>query len=451
MVGEKPCRDFEELELQKAKSGYKLVKSLFGKYEEIPEEWGMLHLHNTNIKIIDGDRGNEYPQETDFLASGYCLFLSTKNVTKKGFKFNECSFITKEKDEKLRKGKLSRNDIIITTRGTIGNIAYFDESIQYDKIRINSGMVLLRNNDESIYQKFLYLFLRSNFIGKQFQSIQYGSAQPQLTIGTIKSLKIIIPPISEQQNIASILSNVDNLIEKYDEIIVQTKSLKQGLMQTLLTRGIGHKKFKKVYFGFGEVIEIPDEWILKKLSEVAKIERGKFTHRPRNDPRFYGGKYPFIQTGDVGSSTGRITTFSQTLNELGLSVSKLFPKNTIVITIAANIGSTAITTFPVCFPDSLIGISSDEVNLSYLEHFLRTKKEHLNNIATDSAQKNINLETLRPLLIPIPSKDEQNKITMVFENVDSKLFELESKKSHLESLKKGLMQKMLTGQIRVTV
>jgi len=215
---------------------FKKVKSLFGKEIEIPEEWKIFSIRDTNIKIIDGDRGDEYPKEKDFSTSGFCLFLSAKNVTKDGFLFDECSFISKQKDQKLRKGCLSRGDIVITTRGTVGNIAYFDESIPFDIIRINSGMAIIRNYQEFILQKFLYYLLKSPLIVKQLESLEFGSAQPQLTIALINSLKIIIPQsIREQQKIAYVLSNLDSKIQKQQEYKSKLETLKKGLMQKLLT------------------------------------------------------------------------------------------------------------------------------------------------------------------------------------------------------------------------
>ena len=101
-------------------------------------------IKDLDVSILDGDRGKNYPHQDEISKEGYCLFLSANNVTKKGFNFNETSYISKEKDETLRGGKIQRNDIIITTRGTVGNIAYYDDLIPYENIRINSGMLIVR-------------------------------------------------------------------------------------------------------------------------------------------------------------------------------------------------------------------------------------------------------------------------------------------------------------------
>ena len=135
---------------------------------------------------------------------------------------------------------------------------------------------------------------------------------------------------------------MDDAIEKTQAAIDQVQVVKRGLMQELLTRGLPgrHMRFKQTEIG-----DIPEGWEVVALSSVASVERGKFAHRPRNDPRFYGGQHPFIQTGDVAACDGLIDTYSQTLNEEGLAISRLFPSGTIVVTIAANIGSTGIAAF----------------------------------------------------------------------------------------------------------
>ncbi len=133
------------------------------------------------------------------------------------------------------------------------------------------------------------------------------------------------------------------------------------------------------------------EWKKAKLKDVAKIERGRFSPRPRNNPIYYGGDIPFVQTSDVVNSNGRIAFYSQTLNEKGLKVSKQFPKGTILITIAANIGYTGVLQFDMACPDSLIGIGCrEEVDKYFLNYYLSTQQKRMDYLAPEGAQKNIN-------------------------------------------------------------
>jgi type I restriction enzyme S subunit len=176
-------------------------------------EWKTLPIAEAPLDIIDGDRGANYPKQEDFAGSGFCLFLNTGNVTTTGFSFNDLSFVTKEKDATLRKGKLQRYDVILTTRGTVGNVAIFDDSVDFEHVRINSGMVLLRADQLRLWPKFLYQFVRSQLFKEQVLALTTGSAQPQLPIRDIRRVKIPLPPLPEQKRIAHILGTLDDKIE----------------------------------------------------------------------------------------------------------------------------------------------------------------------------------------------------------------------------------------------
>ena len=158
--------------------------------------------------IIDGDRGKNYPKATDFSDNGYCLFLNAKNVTKEGFSFEQTQFISKEKDAELRKGKLQRKDIVITTRGTIGNIAYYDETIPYDNIRINSGMVIIRPQNIS-YNPFFFLYAFRNKVEEIKAQNVTGAAQPQLPIHIMSKIQLLNPPIELQNEFAEFVKLID--------------------------------------------------------------------------------------------------------------------------------------------------------------------------------------------------------------------------------------------------
>jgi type I restriction enzyme S subunit len=157
-------------------------------------EWETLPVAEAPLDIIDGDRGVNYPKQEDFAPAGDCLFLNTGNVTTTGFSFSDRSFITKEKDALLRKGKLQRHDVVLTTRGTVGNVALFDETVPFESIRINSGMVLLRADRSKLLPRFLYQFVRSPIFKEQVAALSTGSAQPQLPIRDIRRIELPVPP-----------------------------------------------------------------------------------------------------------------------------------------------------------------------------------------------------------------------------------------------------------------
>ncbi|MBN2207824.1 MAG: restriction endonuclease subunit S [Candidatus Coatesbacteria bacterium] len=179
----------------------------------MPSEWPTTAFDEGPLLIIDGDRGKNYPQQEDYAQSGHCLFLNAGNVTTDGFDFSKSVFITAERDEVLRKGKLHRNDVVLTTRGTVGNVAYFDESIKQKHVRINSGMVILRAQPQRLLPRYLYMFVRSSLFRKQVEALRTGSAQPQLPIKDMNRIEMPLPPLAEQRAIAHILGTLDDKIE----------------------------------------------------------------------------------------------------------------------------------------------------------------------------------------------------------------------------------------------
>lgn len=194
-------------------------------------EWKTYKLGELPIQFIDGDRGKNYPKGDDFSKVGHCLFLNAGNVTKNGWDFSENVYISEEKDNLLRNGKLERGDIILTTRGTIGNVVLYSNDIPYKHIRINSGMVIIRNNN-TCYNPYLYQYLRSYLFLGQVQQFQSGSAQPQIPISTLKKLTISLPPLAEQKRIADILSAIDDKIEFNRRINANLEQQAQALYKS---------------------------------------------------------------------------------------------------------------------------------------------------------------------------------------------------------------------------
>ena len=216
-----------------------------------------------------------------------------------------------------------------------------------------------------------------------------GAQLPRIGWSSFAELQIPLPPLEVQKEMVA-------EIEGYQKVINGARAV------------VDH---------YRPHIPIHPDWPMVLLGEACDIQRGKFSHRPRNEPRFYGGRYPFIQTGDVvRAANGGKITFTQTLNEEGLSVSKLFQPPVVVITIAANIGDTAVLDFPSCFPDSVVAlIPRPATDARYLEVVMRTKKQHLNDIAPQAAQKNINIEILKAVEIPLPPLATQRAIVAEIE------------------------------------
>ncbi len=236
-------------------------------------------------------------------------------------------------------------------------------------------------------KKYL-LYALNKAVAEVEENLHGGVGLVHITKGNLEKIKIPLPPLEMQKEIVE-------EIEGYQRVIDGARAV------------LDH---------YHPLIPVHPDWPMVPLEQACEIQRGKFSHRPRNEPRFYGGKYPFIQTGDVVRANGGKITYTQTLNEDGLSVSKLFQPPVVVITIAANIGDTAVLDYPSCFPDSIVGlIPKPGTDAHFLELVMRTKKQHLNDIAPQAAQKNINVEILKTVEIPLPPLAAQQVIVAEIE------------------------------------
>ena len=195
-------------------------------------------------------------------------------------------------------------------------------------------------------------------------------------------------------------------------------------------------------------------WELKTLEEISStFGRGKSRHRPRNEPTLYGGKYPFVQTGDIRNADHFITEYSQTYSAAGLAQSKLWPKGTICITIAANIAETAILDFDACFPDSVIGVvpNPEVAEIGFVEYLLQSFKARIQSLGKGSAQANINMGTFEDERFPFPSVAKQKLIVAKLDALSEEVQLLESiyqrKLAALDALKKSLLNQAFSGQL----
>ena len=245
------------------------------------------------FNIIDGDRGKNYPKQDEFYERGYCLFLSATNVTSNGFDFSSSQFINEQKDNLLHKGKLKREDIVLTTRGTIGNVGYYNASVPFENLRINSGMVIFRCESNKILPAYLYHFLRSPQFHGQVNSLRSGVAQPQLPIRDMKHIKMPVPRIDKQESIINILSTYDNLIEnnrRRIQLLEQSARLlyKEWFFH-LRFPGHAHVKIKD---------GVPAGWRKESIGDIAPFHYGKAL---KKEDRLPGSIPVFGSSGIIGT------------------------------------------------------------------------------------------------------------------------------------------------------
>ena len=293
---------------------------------------------------------------------------------------------------------------------------------------------ILRADSQRLFPRYLYHWFSSPNVQKLVRSFgQKTTNISNLNIGRCLDLQIPLPSLAEQKRIAAILDKADALREKRRQAIAKLDTLLQSVFLDM----------------FGDPVTNPKGWTVKNLESVAHVSRGRFSPRPRNDPQYYGGDIPFIQTGDVVKADTYIKTHRQTLNEKGLKVSKLFGKGTIAITIAANIGETALLTYDMCFPDSVVGIVPLNGNISneFLEAQLRFFKAQLNAQATETAQKNINLEDLKPLKVLVPPIDLQVSFSQAVIKTQTAIEKSQWQLEKLDQLFYSLQHRAFSGEL----
>lgn len=273
-----------------------------------------------------------------------------------------------------------------------------------------------------------------------------------------KNQPLLLPSEKEQNKISAYLdskcSHIDIILSKISSSIEEYKKLKQAVITQAVTKGVrGEREMKDS--GVEWIGEIPKEWVCEKIKYATSISRGLFNHRPRNDERYYNGKYPFIQTGDVANATKYIVSYSQTLNELGKSVSKEFPKGTLTMTIAANVGDVAILNFDAYFPDSVVGfIPNKNIRTLYLFYVFSAMKDEFIRTAIKSTQLNLNIDRVKETSIPVTlNVNEQCEIENYLESkcaeIDGLIAKKEQLVKELESYKKSLIYEVVTGKREV--
>jgi type I restriction enzyme S subunit len=290
--------------------------------------------------------------------------------------------------------------------------------------------------DDKVIGKFLFYSIYKN--RSYFLRYAVGSTVKSLRLPIFEDMPTLIPSNSkEQQKIASCLTALDELITAHNNKLDTLKDHKKGLMQNLFPQ----EGQKVPNYRFPE-FENDGEWVEKKLGDIVEIGRGKSKHRPRDAEFLFDGKYPFIQTGDIRKAGLYLTEFSRTYSEAGLKQSKLWNENTLCITIAATIAETSILKIKACFPDSVIGLTTDEskIKVLFVKYSFDVFKERIRNLSQGVAQDNLNQEKLSKIEFAFPSPTEQQKTATCLSSLDELINTQKEKINELQQHKKGLMQ-----------
>lgn len=421
-----------------AREGYKMTE-----LGEIPNEWTIDFIKNITIEHKQG-----YYSKSEYDNCGTYLMRIT-DLRNHKIDFSEMPKIRVSK-EVYQQYKLELGDFLFARSGTIGRYGIYNKEI-YPKAIFASYIIKFKFNENLINNSYLGYFYESSYCTNQLKAITQGSSNININANNIKNLKICLPNLKEQEKIAEILSTVDEQIDNTEKLIQKNEDLKKGLMQQLLTKGIGHTEFKKTELG-----DIPKEWEIKNLDEISILIDGDRSNK-------YPGEKDIVENGILFLSTQNIVNSKinydnckfisqEKFNELSKGKLK---KDDLVITLRGSIGNVAKFNGDVhntgFINAQIMIIRSKNINSNYLSNYLISdcSQKQIIKISSGSAQPQLTKRELKKIKVIIPSEKEQKKISVILSILDKKLEEYKNKKEKLELLKKGLMQQLLNGNLRV--
>ena len=405
---------------------------------EIPEKWYISKLDElAQIKRGASPRPINNPKWFSEKKNVGWIRISDVTKTKKYLNSTE-QYLS---DEGIAKSRLVKpNDLIMSICATVGKpiILNIDACI-------HDGFILFDNlNNNKIITEYLYYLLQKK--EEEFKGMGQTGTQANLNTNIVGSTLIAIPTIEEQKKIALILSTVDEEINNVDALIEKNKELKKGLMQTLLTKGIGHTKFKKTEIG-----EIPEEWGVEKLGNIVEVISGA-TPKTNINEYWDNGDIYWATPTDITSNGKYISITEKTITESGLKncSAKLLPIGSILMSSRATIGERCINTVPMATNQGFKSlVCKARVNNEFIYYYIDILKEKLIGLASGSTFLEVSKKVVEDVKVAVPSLEEQEKIVSILSEIDDKIHEYENKKQKLEELKKGLMQQLLTGKMRV--
>ncbi|TDR31052.1 restriction endonuclease subunit S [Hydromonas duriensis] len=384
-------------------SKYNLVQNL--EYlKKLPPGWAVC-IFNEVVK--DCSAGNKKTLSSDFLSEGSYPIVDQSKELIAGYT-NDMSLLVNSEPPNIIFGDHTR----------IFKYIAFPFAMGADGIKILKPKQTTKLVEKYLYYFFLTLHIPNTGYNRHFKYL--------------KKVKVPLPTYAEQEKIARILDVADDLRQKDQQLIDHYTALGQAL-------------FIKM---FGEPVANSMAWERIELRNAGTLDRGKSKHRPRNAPELLGGSHPLIQTGDVANCQGYIREYKATYSDFGLKQSRKWPKGTLCITIAANIAKTGILTFDACFPDSVVGFTSNsKSNVEYVRYWLSFIQKILEDSAPMAAQKNINLKILKELEMPLPPIALQNQFAERIALIEAQKQQAQASLAQSQALFDSLLHRAFTGEL----
>jgi type I restriction enzyme S subunit len=400
---------------------------------KLPNDWNDYSIGD----VVKFSGGAQPPRNTFKFQpqEGYIRLIQTRD-------YKSDKYITYISEKLVRK-KCLKDDIMI---GRYGPPIF--QILRGLEGAYNVALLKAIPDENKMYKEYLFYYISQYSVWAFVENLsQRSGGQTGVDLDQLRKYPFPLPPRDEQQKIINILSTVDAKIEVIDKQIIETKELKKGLMQQLLTNGIGHKKFKESLLG-----KIPKDWNIVKITEIADVMAGGTPST--KEPTYWGGDIPWMNSGEI--NLRRVKEVEGRITELGLlnSSTKLIPAKSVLMALAGQgktRGKVAINEFSLCTNQSLATIYNfKNTYYEFIFQNLESRYSEIRKRSTgDGGRGGLNLTIIKSIPIALPSLSEQKKITKILISVDDKLAVLEEKKDSYIDLKKGLMQQLLTGKVRV--
>jgi len=409
---------------------------------EFPKDWKTVMLGDIALvkggkrlpkgeKLVDFDTGFPYIRVVDF-----------KNGT---VDVSSLKYLRPETREKIRNYTISSNDVYISIAGTIGLAGLIP--LELNGANLTENAAKLCDLKEAKKELLAYL-LNSDVLKRQIIGLTGKGTQPKFALFRIESLKLPLPSLKEQERIAEVLGVVDSAIGLVDEVIAKTERLKKGLMQELLTKGIGHTEYKDTPIG-----KIPKTWDIVRLGDISEVVSG--FGFPLDFQGRKTGKYPFIKVGDMNSFEKYVTSANNFVEQEDIKAlkAKTFPPNTIIfpkIGMAIYLNKFRIVKAWSTFDNNVAGVTLKKGEPEFLYYYFLGKVD-LKRLSNRTTAPSIRKSTLESLQLPFPPLSEQQRIADILSTIDKKIQLEKNEKTRLGRAKRGLMDLLLTGKVRVKV
>lgn len=429
---------------------------LNGRKIKIPEEWEVVKLG----EVVKFQRGYSYRSADISETKTRIRFITINDIEKEGgLKRNAERIYLKESMQIRDQHILFPGDVLIAntdmTKGFIigAPLLITPELLMEDGILVYSmDLTKLIFDKKTLDSYFLFYLLSWPKIRTIMKTFSQGVNVQHLNHNLAKTLNFPLPPLEEQKKIAEVLRSIDDAVQAVEESIEKLERIKKGAMEQLLTKGIGHARFKEVELN-GRKVKIPEEWKVVKLGEVAEIRRGA-SPRPKGDPRYFGGDIPWIKISDVSKYKRGLYLLNtdDTVTEEGKNKSVYCPDGTLIVSNSGTIGEPAIiqTGKGGCIHDGFVSVNPiKDIDKIFLYYFFEAKKAEFHLKAQRGTQGNMNTKLWKETKLPLPPLEEQKKIAEILRTIDDAIEIKRQKKEKLERMKKVVMEKLLTGEVRV--